>query len=806
MAKKSKNNKDYNSTVYTGDNNISSVDFATSIRGDMLISGANINYMRQVPDLRDGLKPVERRILYIMYTLGLNPKAPIMKSARIVGDVMSKFHPHGDSAIYDVLVRMTQTWNMYIPLAKDTGNFGSQYKNGGAAMRYTDTAMTEFAWECFFSDFDEHSIFMRDSYDGKNKEPEYLPSKYPVGPILGTMGIASGYRVDIPQYNPTEVMKLAIQRITDPIKKVKPILPDSVTYSDIVDSEQMQEIFTTGNGTVRYRGKVKVDYDDNTIVLYAPPIRVYLDKVMSSMSKLIREGKIKGVVNFRRYIIEDGGRSFDGWLYKFRKDVDLDDVVRTIYKRTRMDDTLPVNFLFLDNYREVPYSVINYIDDWIELRREYKFIRYTRMLRKTYEQIHTLETILMIFEGENGPKVVKQMQKVKSAEAQKYLMDNYGISSLQARTITNMSIGAFTKDSMQTYKDRLPTLRKEQKRIQKTLSGNDIIDVEIVGELEDGIKRFGEPRRSKMIQVEGADNVPNTEHMLITTKKGYVKKLDARNKEVGALTDGDIPTDILSINNRDHLLVLDSAGYIHKLAVNKIPSTELESPGLPVSDFLKMRGKVVSILANPNDKYIENYPESHILMVTKQGAIKKTLMSEFTNMRTTVVCIKMDKDDELAMTMLVDDEGDDDIFVYTNNGMGVRYPSLEVKPTGRASKGIKAISALDDDDYIIGIDIFEEKDKFLLCVTDKGRVKKCELNYFRTMKRESKPLRVITLDDRESINTIQGIKGKEKFMVFMRQGAEMLDTKEIEISTRLSKANKTIHVKRGDNIISIKEH
>lgn len=806
MTKGKKKKHNYNEVVYTGDNNIVEMDITESIRQSMLINGANVNYMRQVPDLRDGLKPVERRILYTMYLLDLKPNKDNMKCARIVGDVMAKLHPHGDSSIYDVLVRFTQTWNMYIPLAKDTGNFGTQYKNGGAAMRYTVTGLSAFAWDCFFSDFDEDSIFMRKSYDGKNEEPEYLPSKYPVGLILGTMGIASGYRVDIPQYNTTEVLKLAIQRLKNPEKKVKMIYPDSVTYSDVVESNGNQQVFDTGSGVVRYRGKIDIDYDKNCVYVYCPPIRVYLDKVNSSISELVKAGLIKGMINSRRYVVKTENGEFDAWQYFFKKDVDLDEVRRIMFKRTRMDDTLPVNFLFLDDFKEIPYSVTQYIDDWIDLRREYKYVRYTKLLRKTYEQMHTLETILMIFDGENGPKVVKRMQSVESKDAQKFLMDTYGISSLQARTITQMSIGSFNKDKMKAYHDRLPILRKEKKNIEKILASNEVIDLEIIEELEIGINKYGEPRRSKVIEPEGAEVIVGSNHKIVTSKKGFIKKLPDTVNEIGILPDGDVPIDIIGINNKEDLLVIDDAGYIHKLQVHKLPNTELESPGLPVEDYIKMRGKVCGFVPKPDETFLKNYPDAYIVMVSRQGTIKKTLISEFVNMKNSVVCMKLDKGDSIAMVKLVEEDNDDDILVYTNNGTGIRYPSLEVKLTGRASKGIRAIAHLDDDDYIIGLDLIDnDDDKFLLCVTDKGRVKKCELNYFRTMKRDSKPLRIITLDDNETINIIKSIKGKEKFMVFMKQGNVVLNAKEVNTVTRLSKAIKTIPVKRGDYIIAIKE-
>lgn len=795
-----KNKKKRDNDLYNGDRKITSEESHTLMSHWSLVYGANVNFMRQIPSLYDGLKLVERRILYTMLLLKLRPSASTMKSARIVGEVMGTLHPHGDSSIYDVLVRLTQPYNTYIPLATSDGNFGTIYNPGASAMRYTETKLTKFAWECFFEDFDINNVFTRDSFDGKMEEPEYVPSKYPIGLILGTFGIGNGIRVDIPQFNPSDILKLSIERLTHPEKEPKLIYPDSATGCDIVDNGTFEDIFHTGKGTIVYRGHIEVDYNDHSIYIYNPPPKVYLDTVKKKITELRTKGAIKGIVDMTDTIYD--GR--EAYQYMFKKEIDLEEVRRIIFKNTGMENSLPCNILYLDDYKEFSYGIYRYVDEWLDIRREYKQILFTKNLTKVFEQIHTLDTILMIFEGDNGKKAIEYISSTTTEKSIKYLMDKFDISSLQARTIADMRISAFSKDSIRSFKDRLPVLHKERKRLQKYLNDSVLIDEIILAELQDGLAKYGEGRRSKIIKLDGGEIIPNTLHKVVTTMDGYIKKLQDTTSSIGSIREGDIPTDIIGISNREDLLIIDSAGHLHKIPVSKIQNNDLESVGLPASDYVKLKGRVCGFLPKPSEDFIKENPNASLVLLSKNGMIKRTNISEYVNMKSSVIIMKLDDGDTIVNFKFTNSD-EDDLLLYTNNGMGIRYSSLEVKDTGRTSKGVEGIKFIEDDDYAIGLDVIQPNHKYILCVTDKGRVKKCELSHFRSMQRKNKPLRLVTLDDGEYINTIKGIKGKERFAVFMKNDTIEICAKDIPVMARLAKANKMIPVRRGDHIVNVKK-
>lgn len=785
---------------YQGDRNLLEEDISVAMTNAMLVFGANTNFMRQLPNLIDGLKPVERRILYCMFKLGLKPEKEALKSSKIVGDTMSTYHPHGDTTIYDVLVRMAQHWKMNLILTSPEGSFGNQYGDGASAMRYTESKLTKFAWDCYFDGFDVDNVFTRPNYDNKTVEPEYLPSKYPVGLFNGCFGIGSGIKVDIPPHNPGEVMEFTIERIKNPNAVPRIFYPDSPTGCDIIDNGSLDKLFFTGTGTIGYRGIIEPDFEENSLTLYNAPPMVAMDNVLKKISELRQKNIIKGMINMDREMIGESA----GLVYYFKKEIDIMEIRKLIFKYTAMETTLPVKFIALDNYEKSQYSFVRYIDEWIEIRREYKNIIYTKKLIKTYERIHTLKTLLMIFDGKNAHKTIDYIKENKRADVVPYLMKKFDISSLQANTIVGMSLGQFSKDSMANYRAMLPELEKERKNIDKILSNSDKIDEIIIEELKEGIKKYGYPRRSRVIKLDGEESVPNTKHKIVITSNGFVKKLPINATSIGELSEGDIPTDIIEISNPEDLMVIDNTGMIHKLPVSKLTNSELSAHGESVTDYIKIKGRVCCIIPKPNPETITAESGVYMLFVTKNGMIKKTNVHEFVNMKSSIIGMKVDKDDEVISVKLIIGE-DKDILVYTENGMGMRYPSAEIKETGRTSKGIIAINK-DEDDLVKGIDVVKEKDKFILCLTDKGKAKKCELKDFRAMKRTTKALRLITLDDNENIKLIQTVKGNEEFKVFMKNDTLSLKVKEVDTLPRLSKGNKVIPVRKGDYIIDIKEN
>lgn len=800
----SKKRKKIDRSTYTGDKNVIQQELSVTCTDAMQVFYANTNLMRQISNFVDGLKPVERRILYVMYLLKIFPNKRSVKCAKIVGDVMSDFHPHGDSSIYGTLVKMAQWWSMRHILTSPDGNFGDQAGEPAAAFRYTTSKLTQFAMDAYFEDFDIENAPTKESFDRRFEEPEYLPAKYPMALLLGCFGIGQGIQVSIPSFRPESVFEKALNVLDDPLYNDPLMYPDSPTFCDIIDEGKFEEMCRTGNGQIKYRARADLDYDKNEIIIRAIPPQTNTLSIKEKVIELHEKGVLKGYVDF--FIDNDQALSdlsgATGFRIKFKKEIDIASALAILFKQTALQKTLAVNFVYLDNYQEVSYGVIDFLREWIDNRREQKQIMYTKKKIRTYERMHTLETFLMIFDGKNAEKALNVVRTAEDRdEVIKYLMKDFKISSLQATSIANMRISSFTKKYIANAKEEYKVLSKDYERYNKILSSSKQIDKIIRKELEDGMEKYGKEIRSKIITVDGEETISNTRHIVVYTKDGYLKKLPHNSASIGYVEPGDYPVEITVIDNREDLMVFDSTGKIYKVPVSKIPSSELNERGEKAISFIKLKGDVKAIIPKPGVSSIPREGSVFVVMLTKNGIIKKTDALNFVNMRGDLIGMTVDDGDELIGAKVM--VGNKEVLVYTDSGMGVRYSTEEVRESGRTAKGVTAITK-DDFDEVIGFDIVSEKDKFIFCLTDKGKAKKCTLDNFRTMKRSSKPLRIITLDEGESVKNICTVQGNEDFRIFMKNENLTLNMKEVDILPRMAKGNKVIPVRKGDTIIDIK--
>lgn len=765
----------------------------------MKIFGANKNIMRHVPLEIDGLLPGERRLLYAMHNdKKLRYDKSYIKLISIIGSG-TEYHPHGDTNIYNTAVKLSQYWNNTVCLIDGHGNFGGENGSSAAAARYLEARLSFYAHKCFFEEFDKDLVDMKTTYTGQGEEPEYLPAKYPNILFKNTYGIGYGMFASIPTYNFKEVCEFVIELMDDPDYNTV-IYPDIPSGCDVIDDGQFLEIAKTGKGSFRMKSVVEVVPEENMIKIKNAPLMSNLKAIQEKIVSLSNDGTIQGLSDIK----DRSTHTTVGFDFIFKKGSDLHAALDVMYKKGGLISSLPIRFNIIDDNEVNEYTMHTLLLSWLDARRDVKRRIINKGIVKKNERIHMLNTLIFILSGKNGEKTVKIIKGAENnSEIVSKLMENYGITSLQAKAIANMTMTAFSKESFKRYNEERDKLQKEVDKLMKISKSPKKIDKLIKEELKEGIQLFGTDRKSNIVSFSGKKVVRDTEHVLVFTRNGLVKKLTDKVKSIGTIAQGDYPTDILNINNRDSILIFDQTGRVSCLAVDDILSTELANPGNSINTFAPINGKAVAIIPKPTEEQLEgvDMDKVHFLLCTKSGIIKRTLVKNFLNIKKDKAAINIGKDDELVSVKLL--YGDKDVVIYTNKGMGVRIPSDSIREVGPTAMGVKAME-LDKSDHVTGMNIIGNKDRYIFVLTDKGKSKKCSLQTFTTMKRNDKPLRITSLDPREEISTIVPVRGNEIFKVYMKSEAREISIEEVPEMTRLAKAKKLIPVKTGDCIVDVK--
>lgn len=783
------------------DSNISYSDIAVATEEDMKIFGANINILRNVPLLVDGLKPVERRILYTMYSeMGSRPNKAFDKVGDISGRVMAIFHPHGQFAIEEAVAKMAQFWNNGQTSIEIKGNYGSADGTKAGSGRYIKARLSEYGYKCFFEDFDINIVDSVLSYNEKELEPLFLPARYPNVLVNNTFGIGFGLSTGIPTFNLKEAFELTIRMLTGDVDPEKDFLyPDLSSGADLIDEGQFPSLFLGHKGKFRSRAHIEKDYERNVLVIKSLPMFVTMKSVLETITKAVKDNKLPYLKDIKEYELPKPEEMLVE-LY-FKQEADLDDMYYKLIKMTRLENTTSVNFSLIDNFKPIPCNLYNILNIWIDFRKELKTRAINRSLVKTYERLHILEVLLFIFNKDNAEQTLKL---IKSANNKKDIVDKliakYNIDSLKAKSIADMKMYEFSKESREGFAKEYKDKEKVRDDLIKGYKDKNIVK-SMISELEEGIELFGQPRRSMIIVDDGAPVIKDSDHLLVFTRKGYIKKLPDNIKDIGFVNNDDQPDFILKMNNRTELLLFDSYGRVSKLSVSEIPNSILSKPGTKLEELNILSKELVSILVKPTNEDIKKMKgDIFLLIATAKGLIKKIKMDTFFNIRKGSSYISLSDDDIVVdvVTMI----GDNDIVVYGERGYGIKFNTSTFSDTGRTAKGIP-IMTMTDDDKIIGIDILSDKDKYLLIVTNKGYVKKCDINSLIDMRRNTKPVIFISLDKDDTIYRAISARDKEEYKVVQPSGSTVIVVDDLLISTRLAKGRKLIPVKRGDDIVDI---
>lgn len=778
---------------------IEDVEIASTCLSYNKIFSANDNILRMSPWLYTGLLTCEFRLLWTLY-VDKAYKKKFIKVSKLDGDCSGNFHPHGST--YKTIVGMAQIWNKKLNYITPDGNFGDLSGSEAAAARYIKCSMSEYAYKCFFEDFDITIADMKPTYTGDSEEPNFiLPSKYPNILLNPIKKIALGLSPSIYPCNFNEVIDTTIKLMDNPNAKIK-LSPDIPTGCDVLAND-WEEICNSGKGRYRMRGVIDVDEENNQLIIRSVPLEVKLTDVIQKVVELIKSKELTGIKDFS----DNSTKNEMNYRIILRPEADPYKVRQQLFSKTQLTKTNHIDMICVEDYTVRETSVRDVLLSWIDFRKDYVRRLYNRKLVRYHERKHILDILLYITNSKNRDTTMKIAGGSRNKEEmQNQLMEKYGISSMQAKTISAMRIQEFNLDAVEAYKTELEELENklipEVTEIVMNEKSNENI---IKEELLEGKRLFGSPRRSKIITTKGEQIIRNSAHTLIVTDFGYIKKLKDKVKSIGNLKEGDKPKFLkVNISNAATLLMFSSDGSVFKVPVCNIPDHDSKSYGTKLEEMgMPSDTSIVNMILCPTQEYIDTLKEEpYVIFITRNGLIKKTELSEYINIKSTVKAMTLNDDDELV-NIRIASKDKKDILIYTNDGWGTRIHNKNVSVTGRVTKGCRGI-VLGKNQYVIGLDIIENKDKGIFVLTTRGNGKISELQNFPVQK-DGKTLRITNLSSNETIAMIRTVKQETVLTVFLKSDTKEIRIEDLEVQPRISKGVKLIPVKRGDSIIDIKE-
>lgn len=704
---------------------------------------------RALPDARDGLKPVHRRILYSMNQNGNRSTSKFVKSARIVGDVMGKYHPHGDSAIYNSMVRLAQGWSLRYPLIQGQGNFGSMDGDEPAAMRYTEARMAKVADEMLV-DIDKDTIDFRDNFDGSEQEPVVLPAKLPNLLLNGQIGIAVGMATNIPSHNLGEVVDATVELIDNPDASIDDLLkhvkgPDFPTGAIVYGGASMRQAYQTGRGSVTMRAVaeiVEAKKGKHNIVISEIPYGVNKATLIEKIADLVKNKKIVGISDLN----DASARGEVKVVVELRKDAYPKKVLNQLYKLTSLQTSFHYNMLALVNgVQPKVLGLHDILREYIAHRQSVVRRRTEFELRKARDEAHVLEGLKIALD--NIDEVIKLIRGSKDYDtALKGLMKSFKLTEVQGKAILAMQLRKLTGLDRQAIEDRLAELLKLIGELEAILADEQkILDI-IKAELAELKERYGDERRSQIINHElgkfsDEELIPDEESVILLTNENYIKRTllsDYRRQNRGGkgkrsitTKEEDIISQVVPANTHDFLLFFTNRGRVFRLRAYEVPAAGLGARGVAAVNLLQLQPeeKITAIVKYGKDAQDEGY----LFMTTVKGTVKKTPIKDYANIRTNgLIAINLDEGDELRWIQRT--SGEHDIIISTSAGQAIRFSEKDARPMGRAARGVRGVR-LRPNDCVVGMDIVTQDNQVLLVISEKGFGKRTKASNFPTHKR-----------------------------------------------------------------------
>lgn len=771
---------------------------------------------RALPDARDGLKPVHRRVLFGMWEQSNLHNKPFKKSARIVGDVMGKYHPHGDAAIYDTIVRMAQDFSLRYPLVDGQGNFGSVDGDSAAAMRYTEIRMTKLAEE-ILGDIDKDTVDFGPNYDDSLLVPHVLPSKIPVLLVNGSSGIAVGMATNIPPHNLREVVDGCLGFIQNPkitneeLYKLIPG-PDFPTGAQISGTKGIKQAYLTGRGIVTMKAVCEIETrkgDREQIVVTEIPYMVNKAKLIEDIAELIRDKKIEGISDIRDESSREGMRI----VIEIKKGEMAQVVQNRLFKHTSLRSTFGIIMLALDNGQPKVFDIKGLIKAFVDHRREVVVRRSIFELKKAQDRAHILEGLKLALD--NIDEVVATIKKSKAAEdARVALKARFKFSDVQAQAILDMRLQRLTGLEQEKLAAELKEVLAFIARLKEILGSEKLIFEVITQELKEIQQKYGDERRTKIVpesdELNEEDLIQDEEMVVTITHSGYIKRnpIDQyRSQKRGGkglkgmeTRDEDFVTRLFTASTHANLLCFTDKGKIYWLKVHELPLASRIAKGKSIANVLNLtpNEKIKAIL--PTREFRE---DQFIVMVTKKGIIKKTSVAQFSNIRPSgIIALTTDMDDELIGAKLSD--GKSDIFISTSEGMSIRFDEGDVRPMGRTARGVRGIG-LSGKDFVVGLEIVpKEGDATILAVTSNGYGKRTPISEYRLQGRGG--VGIITQKTTDKIGDVIGtqmLSDEEDLMIITDKGQVIrMSGKDISVLGRNTQGVRLIRVDEEEKVVS----
>lgn len=771
---------------------------------------------RALPDVRDGLKPVNRRILYGLSALGITPDKPHKKSARIVGEVMGKYHPHGDRSIYDAMVKMAQVFSTRYPLVDGHGNFGSVDGDGAAASRYTEARMSPFSLQ-MVRDIGKETVDFADNYDGEEQEPVVLPSRVPNLLINGSNGIAVGMATSIPPHNLGETIDACVKMIDDDECTVDDLIkiikaPDFPTGAQIIGKEGAREAYRTGTGKVLVRSECEIEEGSRgrtRIVVSSIPYQVNKARLIESMAALVKDKKIEGISNIQ----DESARGNLRIVIDLKKDVNPNVILNRLYKHTQLQTSYSMIMLALVNGEPKILNLYQILEEYLKHQKEVVTRRTRFDLRKAEERAHILEGYVIALD--NIDEVIKVIRSAYN-DAKEKLMIRFSLSEAQAQAILDMRLARLQGLEREKIEEELAELRKRIAYFKELLADEKKLMGVIKDELLEIKKKYGDKRRTKLVNGDGEldeEALIDEEDVAITlTHMGYIKRVPENTykaqrrggKGILGLTtrDSDFVKDLIITSTHDDLLFFTDMGKVYKMKGYEVPEASRTAKGTPVINFLNLNsGEKVSAVIPVKEFSQDNY----LVMITRNGTIKKTPMSEFDSIRKNgLIAINLKDGDKLISVS--QSNGDENIYVITKLGKAIAFNENDVRSMGRNAAGVRAIN-LDYGDEVVSMELDIDGTREMLVVSENGFGKRTSLDEYRLQTRGGKGIATYDKSKFSKTGTLVGgmlVRDENEVMLINSNGVIIrIRAEEISKSGRTTQGVKIMKVEEDSHIVSL---